>query len=99
MDINGDLTHDLSSNDTHSGDISSNDIVGVDRCQSCDTFVAMPDVTIGGNVVFGKNSDRPRGEVQEVVAIPRTRHEDGKVLQVENFCLSSGASRVLWSSG
>jgi hypothetical protein len=33
-------------------------------CQSCDTFVAMGDVTSGGNVIFGKNSDRPHGEVQ-----------------------------------
>ena len=34
---------------------------------SCDTFVAVCD---NGNVVFGKNSDRPRGECQEVVFIP-----------------------------
>ena len=36
----------------------------VSKCDSCDTFVAMGDVTVGGNVIFGKNSDRPRGEVQ-----------------------------------
>uniref|UniRef100_A0A6P7FC59 Secernin-2-like n=1 Tax=Diabrotica virgifera virgifera TaxID=50390 RepID=A0A6P7FC59_DIAVI len=36
---------------------------------SCDTFVVMPPLTKHG-VIFGKNSDRPRGEVQEVVYIP-----------------------------
>ena len=34
----------------------------------CDTFVAMSDTTVGGEVIFGKNSDRPRGEIQDVIA-------------------------------
>lgn len=40
---------------------------------SCDTFVALPDSASAAGpeapvpaVVFGKNSDRPKGEVQEV---------------------------------
>ncbi len=33
----------------------------------CDTFVALPDVTGNGEVIFGKNSDRPSGEIQDVV--------------------------------
>lgn len=37
--------------------------------QSCDTFVVLPPLTKHG-VVFGKNSDRPQGEVQEVVYYP-----------------------------
>ncbi|KAF5271317.1 hypothetical protein FQA39_LY08115 [Lamprigera yunnana] len=37
--------------------------------QSCDTFVVLPPLTRHG-VVFGKNCDRPRGEVQEVVYFP-----------------------------
>lgn len=37
--------------------------------QSCDTFVVLPPLTQHG-VIFGKNSDRPQGEVQEVVYIP-----------------------------
>lgn len=37
--------------------------------QSCDTFVVLPPLTQHG-VVFGKNSDRPNGEVQEVVYYP-----------------------------
>ena len=50
---------------------------------SCDTFVVMGDVTTTGELVFGKNSDRPRGEVQEVVYVepghyePRTKLKAG----------------------
>ncbi len=40
----------------------------------CDTFVALPDVTLGGELIFGKNSDRPAGEVQDVVAFPASTH-------------------------
>ncbi|KAL3282937.1 hypothetical protein HHI36_006095 [Cryptolaemus montrouzieri] len=36
---------------------------------SCDTFVVLPPHTKHG-VVFGKNSDRPNGEIQEVVYFP-----------------------------
>ncbi|XP_048006207.1 secernin-3 [Leguminivora glycinivorella] len=35
--------------------------------QSCDTFVVLPPHTSDNQVIFGKNSDRPRHEVQEVV--------------------------------
>ena len=41
----------------------------------CDTFVALADTTLGGDVIFGKNSDRPGGEVQDVVAFPAQRHD------------------------
>lgn len=34
--------------------------------RSCDTFVALPDATADGSVVFGKNSDRPT-EVSDVI--------------------------------
>ncbi|XP_041857427.1 secernin-3 [Melanotaenia boesemani] len=37
---------------------------------SCDTFVALPPSTQGQRVIFGKNSDRPCDEVQEVVFFP-----------------------------
>ena len=36
----------------------------------CDTFVALPDATVDGSVIFGKNSDRPAGEIQDVVTFP-----------------------------
>ncbi|CAG9853915.1 unnamed protein product [Phyllotreta striolata] len=39
--------------------------------RSCDTFVVLPPLTKHG-VIFGKNSDRPQDEVQEVVYIPAT---------------------------
>ncbi|XP_018019759.1 secernin-2 isoform X2 [Hyalella azteca] len=49
--------------------------------QSCDTFVVLPDKTKGGAVIFGKNSDRPSGEVQEVVYEPAADHPDGAQVQ------------------
>ncbi|XP_045472231.1 secernin-3 [Harmonia axyridis] len=42
---------------------------------SCDTFVVLPPHTKRG-VVFGKNSDRPNGEVQEVVYYPASESSD-----------------------
>jgi secernin len=47
----------------------------------CDTFVALPDVTLGGELIFGKNSDRPAGEVQDVVAFPASTHATGDTVQ------------------
>ncbi|CAL4119367.1 unnamed protein product [Meganyctiphanes norvegica] len=49
--------------------------------QSCDTFVVLGDKTNGGHVVFGKNSDRPSGEVQEVIYQPSQDHGDGETLE------------------
>ncbi|XP_078726953.1 secernin-3 isoform X1 [Lampetra fluviatilis] len=49
--------------------------------RSCDTFVALPPATAGGHVVFGKNSDRPSDEVQEVVELPGAAHPPGTKLQ------------------
>ena len=31
----------------------------------CDSLVALPDVTKAGELIFGKNSDRPAVEMQE----------------------------------
>ena len=52
---------------------------------SCDTFVALPPATNRGFIVFGKNSDRPRGEVQEVRHFPAATHEAGTKLQVSHI--------------
>ncbi|KAK6166134.1 hypothetical protein SNE40_022898 [Patella caerulea] len=49
--------------------------------RSCDTFVVLPPVTANGCVVFGKNSDRPLTEVQEVVYYPAKDHDSGSKLQ------------------
>ncbi|XP_029386211.1 secernin-3 [Echeneis naucrates] len=37
---------------------------------SCDTFVALPPSSEGQRIIFGKNSDRPCDEVQEVLYFP-----------------------------
>ncbi|XP_054032728.1 secernin-2 [Dryobates pubescens] len=48
---------------------------------SCDCFVALPPDTAAPAVIFGKNSDRPRHEVQEVVYIPAAVHPPGSKVQ------------------
>ena len=50
--------------------------------ESCDTFVALSDVTNCGNVIFGKNSDRPYGEIQEVVRNPFQKYARGSKVKV-----------------
>jgi hypothetical protein len=52
---------------------------------SCDTFVVLPPLTAHGGVVFGKNSDRPKGEVQELIYQPAQQYSPGEQLQV-NYC-------------
>lgn len=49
--------------------------------KSCDTFVALPPATGNGCVVFGKNSDRPGNEVQELVYKPAAKYDPGTKLQ------------------
>ncbi|KAL4221953.1 Secernin-2 [Mactra antiquata] len=49
--------------------------------KSCDTFVALPPATADGCVIFGKNSDRPGNEVQEVIFRPAAQYESGTKLQ------------------
>ncbi|CAH1789811.1 unnamed protein product [Owenia fusiformis] len=51
---------------------------------SCDTFVALPPETGKhghGGVIFGKNSDRPPMEVQEVIYCSAQDHASGSKLQ------------------
>uniref|UniRef100_A0A8C9EMJ7 Secernin-2 n=1 Tax=Pavo cristatus TaxID=9049 RepID=A0A8C9EMJ7_PAVCR len=48
---------------------------------SCDCFVALPPHTAAPAVVFGKNADRPRHEVQEIVCIPSAVHRPGDKVQ------------------
>ncbi|KAI4466423.1 secernin [Holotrichia oblita] len=45
------------------------------QLRSCDIFVVLPPLTKHG-VVFGKNADRPQGEIQEVVYIPASDSTD-----------------------
>jgi len=44
----------------------------------CDTLVALSNSTEDGNVVFGKNSDRPQAEAQLVTYNPRTSYQKGE---------------------
>ena len=62
-------------------------LLGSEPPKSCDTLVALPPATANGCVVFGKNSDRPGGEVQEVVYHAAAEHEPGSKLQVYIFSL------------
>ena len=47
----------------------------------CDTFVALPDATLNGELIFAKNSDRPSGEIQDVVTYPAQQHSADESLQ------------------
>jgi secernin len=47
----------------------------------CDTFVALPDTSLGGEMIFAKNSDRPQGEIQDVIACPAQDYPDNTLLQ------------------
>ncbi|NXV58642.1 SCRN2 protein, partial [Molothrus ater] len=49
---------------------------------SCDCFVAMPPHTASPAVIFAKNADRPRDEVQEIVYVPAATHRPGDKVQV-----------------
>ncbi len=42
----------------------------------CDTFIAMPNFTKNGNIIFGKNSDREPNEAQDIVHIPKHIHNE-----------------------
>ncbi|XP_070831795.1 secernin-3 [Chaetodon trifascialis] len=48
---------------------------------SCDTFVALPPSTVGQRIIFGKNSDRPCDEVQEVVYFPARDYNAGEKVE------------------
>ncbi|MFX0076480.1 MAG: peptidase C69 [Candidatus Hermodarchaeota archaeon] len=44
----------------------------------CDTLVALGNSTEDGNVIFGKNSDRPQDEAQLITYSPRTKYSNGE---------------------
>lgn len=49
--------------------------------RSCDCFVSLPPGSRDDHVIFGKNSDRPREEVQEVVYYPAASHPTGSMVE------------------
>ncbi|XP_054849061.1 secernin-2 isoform X2 [Eublepharis macularius] len=48
---------------------------------SCDCFVSLPSASAAREVIFGKNSDRPKDEVQEVVYFPARTYAKGAKVQ------------------
>jgi secernin len=46
----------------------------------CDTLVALGNSTDNGNVIFGKNSDRPQNEIQLITYAPKCHHNEGDML-------------------
>lgn len=51
--------------------------------RSCDTFVVLPPLTDSSFRIFGKNSDRPTKEVQEVILVSDKHHgENSEVVHV-----------------
>src|SRR5574341_2127772 len=49
----------------------------------CDTWVALSDVTLSQNVIFGKNSDRPIFDCQPLVFAPRKEWPANSYMQTE----------------
>ena len=47
----------------------------------CDSMVALPDVTQEGDLIFGKNSDRPAGEIQDAISIPARSYTSNTSLE------------------
>ncbi len=45
----------------------------------CDTFVYVPTEKSGGNIIFGKNSDREPNEAQAIIGIPAKHHANKTV--------------------
>ena len=46
--------------------------------RSCDTFVVLPPLTDSNFRIFGKNSDRPNNEVQEVIFVTKEHTTENK---------------------
>jgi len=73
----------------------------------CDTFVALADVTKNGDVIFGKNSDRPQGEIQDAVVIQAKKHSPSERLECtyitieqveETFAVILSKPRWMWGA-
>jgi hypothetical protein len=45
----------------------------------CDTLVALPTVTKGGNLVFAKNSDREPDEAQALLLVSHRTHAEKSI--------------------
>lgn len=72
----------------------------------CDTWVALPDATDSGQLIFAKNSDRPAFDCQPLVYRPRRAWPAGTRIALEYLDLPEAAetyahlgSRPYWSFG
>lgn len=63
---------------------------------SCDCFVSLPPGSRDDHVIFGKNADRPRDEVQEVAHYPAESHPPGSMLEVKQSHTTSDAGTTDW---
>jgi secernin len=65
----------------------------------------MPDTTIGGKILFGKNSDRPAGECQVLHAAPGRKNPGGSIncayvrIPESSMTLATMGCRPYWSWG
>ena len=53
----------------------------------CDTYVALGNFTMNGNVIFGKNSDRLGVEAQLITHAPKMRYSKGDVLDCTHITI------------
>jgi len=60
--------------------------------KSCDTFVVLNPSTENGSVLFGKNSDRPKEEVQDIVFYPATEYPAGTLLECTYIQIEQASS-------
>ena len=74
--------------------------------QSCDCWVALRDATTDGSVILAKNSDRPPGESQPLVSVPRSLHQQGATVQCTYIEIPQAAetyehigSKIWWTFG
>ena len=49
--------------------------------RSCSTLIALSSATKAGDIIFGKNSDRPVNESQPLAYFPPADHEEGEMVQ------------------
>ncbi len=47
----------------------------------CDTFIALSEATSAGNIIFGKNSDRPYSEIQNIMFYPSQKQTNESEVQ------------------
>lgn len=47
----------------------------------CDIFIILPDSTKKGDIIFGKNSDRPHGEIQDVIVTSSQTHKSSEIVE------------------